>query len=101
MKNKLKISAFVLMIAGISVLASNVTMVGGEDMFPSKDNIDNAMKSKDHTTLVAAVKAAGLVDTLYIKARACHTAISPAAKEVTMRYSLEGESLIDDYAYEF
>ena len=33
-------------------------------MFPSKDIIDNAVKSKDHTTLVAAVKAAGLVDTL-------------------------------------
>ena len=39
-------------------------MVGGEDMFPSKDIIDNAVNSKDHTTLVAAVKAAGLVDTL-------------------------------------
>jgi uncharacterized surface protein with fasciclin (FAS1) repeats len=64
MKNKLKISAFVLMMAGTSVLASNVTMVGGEGMFPSKDIIDNAVKSKDHTTLVAAVKAAGLVDTL-------------------------------------
>jgi hypothetical protein len=42
-----------------------------------------------------------LVDTLHIKARACQTAISPEAKEVTMHYSLEGESLIDDYAYEF
>src|SRR5215470_1727563 len=64
MKNKLKISAFVLMMAGTSVLASNVTMVGGENMFPSKDIIDNAVNSRDHTTLVAAVKAAGLVDTL-------------------------------------
>jgi uncharacterized surface protein with fasciclin (FAS1) repeats len=39
-------------------------MVGGAAMFPSKDIIDNAVNSKDHTTLVAAVKAAGLVDTL-------------------------------------
>jgi uncharacterized surface protein with fasciclin (FAS1) repeats len=39
-------------------------MVGGESMFPTKNIIANAMNSKDHTTLVAAVKAAGLVDTL-------------------------------------
>jgi uncharacterized surface protein with fasciclin (FAS1) repeats len=39
-------------------------MVGGESMFPTKNIIANAMSSKDHTTLVAAVKAAGLVDTL-------------------------------------
>ena len=39
-------------------------MVGGAPMLPSKDIIDNAVNSKDHTTLVAAVKAAGLVDTL-------------------------------------
>lgn len=39
-------------------------MVGGAPMLASKDIIDNAVNSKDHTTLVAAVKAAGLVDTL-------------------------------------
>jgi uncharacterized surface protein with fasciclin (FAS1) repeats len=39
-------------------------MVGGAAMFPTKDIIDNAVNSADHTTLVAAVKAAGLVDTL-------------------------------------
>ncbi len=38
--------------------------VGGAPMFANKDIIDNAVNSKDHTTLVAAVKAAGLVDTL-------------------------------------
>ena len=38
--------------------------VGGAPMFPSKNIIQNAVNSKDHTTLVAAVKAAGLVDTL-------------------------------------
>ncbi|MBC7501613.1 MAG: fasciclin domain-containing protein [Herminiimonas sp.] len=44
-------------------MAGNV-MVGGQSMLPSKDIIDNAVNSADHTTLVAAVKAAGLVDTL-------------------------------------
>ena len=39
-------------------------MVGGAAMSPSKDIVDNAVNSKDHTTLVAAVKAAGLVETL-------------------------------------
>jgi uncharacterized surface protein with fasciclin (FAS1) repeats len=38
--------------------------VGGAPMYPSKDIIDNAVNSRDHTTLVAAVKAAGLVETL-------------------------------------
>jgi uncharacterized surface protein with fasciclin (FAS1) repeats len=44
--------------------SSTVPMVGGAPMYPTKDIIDNAVNSKDHTTLVAAVKAAGLVDTL-------------------------------------
>ena len=39
-------------------------MVGGAEMFPTRNIIENAVNSKDHTTLVAAVKAAGLVDTL-------------------------------------
>lgn len=39
-------------------------MVGGAPMYATKDIIDNAVASKDHTTLVAAVKAAGLVETL-------------------------------------
>ena len=43
---------------------SNGVMVGGALMTPDKDIVDNAMNSKDHTTLVAAVKAAGLVETL-------------------------------------
>src|SRR5436190_11537120 len=44
--------------------AEKTVMVGGAEMFPSKNIIQNAINSKDHTTLVAAVKAAGLVDTL-------------------------------------
>lgn len=42
-------------------------MVGGAQMYPSKNIVQNAMNSKDHTTLVAAVKAAGLVETLESK----------------------------------
>ena len=45
-------------------MSGNTKMVGGAAMYPSKDIIDNAVNSKDHTTLVAAVKAAGLVETL-------------------------------------
>lgn len=44
--------------------AQNVVVVGGEAMYPKKDIVDNAVNSKDHTTLVAAVQAAGLVETL-------------------------------------
>lgn len=54
---------FGLAAAAIPALAAN-PMVGGAAMYPTKDIIDNAVNSKDHTTLVAAVKAAGLVDTL-------------------------------------
>ena len=45
-------------------MAEKTVMVGGAEMFPTKNIIENAVNSKDHTTLVAAVKAAGLVDTL-------------------------------------
>ena len=41
-----------------------VKIVGGAPMYPAKNIVENAVNSKDHTTLVAAVKAAGLVDTL-------------------------------------
>jgi uncharacterized surface protein with fasciclin (FAS1) repeats len=55
----------VALIAGATAFAAKDNpMVGGEKMYSSKDIIDNAVKSADHTTLVAAVKAAGLVDTL-------------------------------------
>ena len=43
---------------------AQTTMGGGAEMFPTKNIIENAVNSKDHTTLVAAVKAAGLVETL-------------------------------------
>jgi uncharacterized surface protein with fasciclin (FAS1) repeats len=44
--------------------AEQTVTVGGAPMYPSKNIVQNAVNSKDHTTLVAAVKAAGLVDTL-------------------------------------
>jgi len=44
--------------------ADNTVMVGGEAMYPMKNIVENAVNSKAHTTLVAAVKAAGLVETL-------------------------------------
>jgi uncharacterized surface protein with fasciclin (FAS1) repeats len=47
-----------------TLLAQETVMVGGEAMYPMKDIVDNAVNSEDHTTLVAAVKAAGLVETL-------------------------------------
>ncbi len=50
---------------GASAIAQGrVVNVGGAPMFPTKNIIQNAVNSKDHTTLVAAVKAGGLVDTL-------------------------------------
>lgn len=52
------------MIAASAAHAEDTVMVGGQSMYPSKDIVDNAVNSADHTTLVAAVKAAGLVDTL-------------------------------------
>ena len=50
--------------ASAQEMKSDNPMVGGAAMYKNKDIIDNAMNSKDHTTLVAAVKAAGLVETL-------------------------------------
>src|SRR5271166_5527039 len=47
-----------------ALAADKNPVVGGQPMYPNKDIIDNAVNSADHTTLVAAVKAAGLVDTL-------------------------------------
>ena len=50
-----------------SMSKDDTVMVGGAAMYPSKNIVENAVNSKDHTTLVAAVKAAGLVKTLSSK----------------------------------
>jgi uncharacterized surface protein with fasciclin (FAS1) repeats len=61
---------FVICVAGATALLASLAfgamnpMVGGSEMFPTKNIVQNAVNSADHTTLVAAVKAAGLVDTL-------------------------------------
>jgi len=57
-------ASFALAASGAAALAEDTVMVGGAPMYPSKTIVENAVNSKDHTTLVAAVKAAGLVDTL-------------------------------------
>ena len=63
-----KIAVLLLSLLALAATAamagSQNPMVGGKEMYPTKDIIDNAVNSADHTTLVAAVKAAGLVDTL-------------------------------------
>ncbi len=65
MKNKIAVlSLLVVMAVAAAMARSKNPMVGGQEMYPTKDIIDNAVNSADHTTLVAAVKAAGLVDTL-------------------------------------
>jgi uncharacterized surface protein with fasciclin (FAS1) repeats len=52
------------LLAAVCGAQADVKMVGGAPMYPQKNIVENAVNSKDHTTLVAAVKAAGLVDTL-------------------------------------
>ncbi len=72
MKQSKLILSVAIILSGIFVNQSyaqtsvkeNTVIVGGEAMFPKKNIIQNAVNSKDHTTLVAAVKAAGLVETL-------------------------------------
>ena len=61
---KLLGAAWVATLMAIATPSWAEVMVGGAPMYPSKNIVENAVHSKDHTTLVAAVKAAGLVDTL-------------------------------------
>lgn len=62
---KIIIAAFALVAIAVAPKANAQTkMVGGAAMYPTKNIVENAVNSKDHTTLVAAVKAAGLVETL-------------------------------------
>jgi len=72
-KQKIMKRIFLLPVLALTLIAGNTTithaqekttMVGGAAMYPSKNIVENAVNSKDHTTLVAAVKAAGLVSTL-------------------------------------
>jgi uncharacterized surface protein with fasciclin (FAS1) repeats len=60
---KLTLGAFILALSPAAAFAEN-PMVGGAAMYENKNIVENAVNSADHTTLVAAVQAAGLVDTL-------------------------------------
>ena len=72
MNTKSKIAVFGMMVLSFAFsgnvaaqsMKEKTVMVGGAAMYPSKNIIENAVNSKDHKTLVAAVKAAGLVETL-------------------------------------
>jgi len=65
MNKKVAVLMAVVAIAVTSALAGMKNpVVGGQEMYPTKNIVENAVNSADHTTLVAAVKAAGLVDTL-------------------------------------
>jgi len=62
--NLIGAAAITALTMSAGAFAVNYPMVGGAAMYPSRNIIENAMNSKDHTTLVAAVKAGGLVETL-------------------------------------
>ena len=62
--NRLMVGILCFGMTAAAVFAAKDPMVGGSKMYPSKNIVENASQSKDHTTLVAAVKAADLVDTL-------------------------------------
>ncbi len=65
MKTRQFLATAILALAfGFTSFAQKTVMVGGAAMYPNKNIIENAVNSKDHTTLVAAVKAADLVETL-------------------------------------
>ena len=63
-KNLILLAAIALFSNASIAQTQKTVMVGGAAMYPTKNIIENAVNSKDHTTLVAAVKAAGLVETL-------------------------------------
>lgn len=66
MKKSMLALGLMLLLSAVSnySFAQKNPMVGGEEMYPTKNIVENAVKSKEHTTLVAAVQAAGLVETL-------------------------------------
>ncbi|WP_198350653.1 fasciclin domain-containing protein [Sphingomonas prati] len=62
--NRLMLATALTIATAPMAVSAKVPTVGGAPMYPNKTIVENAVNSKDHTTLVAAVKAAGLVDTL-------------------------------------
>ncbi len=72
---------FALTTSAQAAMSHDSVVVVGQSMLPSKDIVDNAVNSADHTTLVAAVKAAGLVDTL--KGKGPFTVFAPVNSAFT------------------
>ncbi|RON22238.1 fasciclin [Pseudomonas brassicacearum] len=72
---------FILNTVQAADMSHDTVMVGGQSMLPSKNIVENAVNSSDHTTLVAAVKAAGLVDTL--KGKGPFTVFAPVNSAFT------------------
>jgi uncharacterized surface protein with fasciclin (FAS1) repeats len=77
---------------GQKMMNEKTVEVGGALMYPSKNIVENAMNSKDHTTLVAAVKAAGLVETL--QSAGPFTVFAPTNKAFDMLPKGTVESLV-------
>ena len=75
-------------------MSAGTTMVGGQEMFPAKDIVDNAVNSADHTTLVTAVKAAGLVETL--KGKGPFTVFAPTDEAFAKLPAGTVEALLQD-----
>ena len=75
-------ASFAQMDSKVDKSMEKTVMVGGAAMYPSKNIVENAVNSKDHTTLVAAVKAAGLVETL--ESKGPFTVFAPTNKAFNM-----------------
>jgi len=83
----------------LAQMKEQTVTVGGAPMYPSKNIIQNAVNSKDHTTLVAAVKAAGLVDTLqgpgpftvFAPTNAAFAKLPPGTVEALLKPEMKGK----------
>ncbi len=84
MRHQLRAAALAIgfSFTALAAFAANEPMVGGAAMYPTKNIVENAVNSKDHTTLVAAVKAGGLVDTL--ESKGPFTVFAPTNNAFTM-----------------
>lgn len=93
MSRNLRLSTLAVALALTAGVAGAQVTVGGSPMYKNKDIIDNAINSKDHTTLVAAVKAAGLVETLkgpgpftvFAPTNAAFTALPPGTVDTLLK----------------
>ncbi len=96
MRPDLVIIAALLALGAPALAQERTKTVGGAAMYPSKSIVENAVNSKDHTTLVAAVKAAGLVDTL--QGAGPFTVFAPTDKAFARMPAAELHALLEDAA---